>query len=502
MANQLTQEQTTIIEAYKNPENASKNFLINARAGSGKTFTAVKMSQFSPEGSRFLAFNKTIATELESRILTAKCQTINAFGHELCRTNLRTFKVNTSKYKFILEDQLKATPLSNKAKFKQGQQKAALEIIDDYRANMGLIPMKQLVQIKGFSDDQLNEVTNLLSDCIEIGCSKTSTVDFMDQLWLPVFHQNKINWQRLGITDLFVDEVQDLTPIQFELIKLTNAKRFIFIGDPYQAIYGFAGATTDAFHQIEKTFNAINFPLTECFRVPNNILAEARKFCPDIHSTFELENKSPEPSDKVTPRARLFRNNASLIGYFLSLSPEVQNDCVVRCTPKFWHVIYQAMNFEDRKLANETNESNQTGSSFNSTQLPSLETLSQLKQTDEVKLVALLLPLAQAEGKAANWFQVGTFITDYFYALKQKTSGFLTLSTIHQAKGLEWDHVSVELTELTQEELEDSQSQEVNLIIIALTRSRKSLDVTWVEAENTEDDPLERINHTQHQLNK
>lgn len=67
------------------------------------------------------------------------------------------------------------------------------------------------------------------------------------------------------LTDLFVDEAQDLDPYQFECIKLLNQRfgvRVHLVGDPNQCIYQFRQSSSSFF----LTFNAKEFYLTRNFR--------------------------------------------------------------------------------------------------------------------------------------------------------------------------------------------------------------------------------------------
>lgn len=55
---------------------------------------------------------------------------------------------------------------------------------------------------------------------------------------------------------LFVDEYQDVSPLQFQLILKWNqrGKELFVIGDPDQSIYGFRGADANCFGNLEKQF--------------------------------------------------------------------------------------------------------------------------------------------------------------------------------------------------------------------------------------------------------
>jgi len=75
--------------------------------------------------------------------------------------------------------------------------------------------------------------------------------DFTD---LPLYLKDKLVDFDAYVTDidgLFVDEFQDVDPIQLEVFNRVLAKEKFYIGDPDQAIYIFRGATADIFHSLQ-----------------------------------------------------------------------------------------------------------------------------------------------------------------------------------------------------------------------------------------------------------
>ena len=80
---------------------------------------------------------------------------------------------------------------------------------------------------------------------------------------------------------LFVDEVQDSSLLQFSLLQkwAENTEHTIYVGDPNQAIYGWAGSNPDAFETMEAD-NEIN--LDQTHRVPRAITEYAKKIIPDL----------------------------------------------------------------------------------------------------------------------------------------------------------------------------------------------------------------------------
>ncbi|HEY8376498.1 MAG TPA: 3'-5' exonuclease, partial [Nannocystis sp.] len=121
-------------------------------------------------------------------------------------------------------------------------------------------------------------------------------IDFTDQVFLPV-HPDFRDMCRLPRPDrVFVDEAQDLSPVQVELVaamlgmrpgetwgtrrawkrgrggKPEAAQRVVFVGDRAQAIYGWRGAASDAMDLIKVRFACDELPLTVCWRCDADIV--------------------------------------------------------------------------------------------------------------------------------------------------------------------------------------------------------------------------------------
>lgn len=84
---------------------------------------------------------------------------------------------------------------------------------------------------------------------------KNNLYDFTDY---PLYLLTKMReyGERIETLDaLFVDELQDVDEEQFELFKLVDAKKKFFIGDPKQSIYIFRGADSEIFRKLDKFSN-------------------------------------------------------------------------------------------------------------------------------------------------------------------------------------------------------------------------------------------------------
>lgn len=75
---------------------------------------------------------------------------------------------------------------------------------------------------------------------------------------------------------LFIDEFQDINPVQYRLFQLITRKdgEWMVIGDPNQAIYGFRGASADFFARLHRDCPSLTeIVLTETFRLNQTLLA-------------------------------------------------------------------------------------------------------------------------------------------------------------------------------------------------------------------------------------
>ena len=98
--------------------------------------------------------------------------------------------------------------------------------------------------------------------------------DFTDQVWLPTtWELSKRPWFK-PYEFVLVDECQDLNATQLELVKMLAGRsgRILAVGDPRQAIMGFAGADNRSYQKIVDRLGAAELPLSICYRCPTSHL--------------------------------------------------------------------------------------------------------------------------------------------------------------------------------------------------------------------------------------
>lgn len=107
-----------------------------------------------------------------------------------------------------------------------------------------------------------------------------TSIDFDDMLLAPLYFKSPIykkDW-------VILDEAQDTNRARrlFALAMLKYNGRMVFVGDPAQAIFGFAGADSKSMDLLNKATNAKVLPLNKTRRCPRAVVNEARAIVEDF----------------------------------------------------------------------------------------------------------------------------------------------------------------------------------------------------------------------------
>lgn len=282
------------------------NAVIDAVAGSGKSTTIVEALKQIPKGKRvlFLAFNKAIVEELKIKIgnmPNVDIKTLHSLGASLCMRNLDC-QIQDDKYRVWVNNGVNYSNLVPSVPLPDEQMGAwkqnILKLIDLSRCNL----VKTVAELEDLSYkhdiDLLDNEADLAFKGIQWGERETAFIDFTDMIYFPNVKQLKIfkyDW-------VFIDECQDLNAAQRELfLKCVkpNGGRFIAVGDPRQAIYGFAGADVESFNLLKKIPGTVKLPLSVCYRCDKDIIDLAKSIVPQI------EARDNAPSGMVNRNATL-----------------------------------------------------------------------------------------------------------------------------------------------------------------------------------------------------
>ena len=273
--------------------------MVEAVAGSGKTTTIVGAAKLLPEDDDaiFVAFNKSIAEELKSRLPQhVQARTFHSVGMAAWGYFVKSRpRVDGDKVFKIMKAALDTAGKRDPRNFVFSQAKRLVGLAK----NAGLVPAGAS-GYEGLMDDT-DASWQSLADHHDITCDDLATavlfaretlvesievseesIDFDDMLYMPLITNApffKNDW-------VFVDEAQDVSAIQRAMLArmLKPGGRLIAVGDPHQAIYGFRGADSESMNQIAKRFDCTRFPLSTSYRCPRAIVEEAQNFVSHIES--------------------------------------------------------------------------------------------------------------------------------------------------------------------------------------------------------------------------
>lgn len=490
-------QQAVVIEWVKNGRGSA---FIEAVAGAGKTTTLVHALGETKGSVAFAAYNKKIAREIETKVAKlnmgnrVRVGTFHSFGFGAWRR---------------VHPRVKAGP--DAVREKADRTWAALEVPKSVQPIVGqlvsLAKNRALGLIGAIDDDSkwwdivdhfdlAHDVEDpaMLEGAIEYAQEAikfhrdigNEIIDFDDMIWLPIVTGCRM-WENDWV---FTDEAQDTNPARRAMVRkmLRRGGRAAFVGDRHQAIYGFTGADNDAVDQIVKDFSCCLLPLTTTYRCPKEVVRLAQTVVSHIqaHSSApegvvrRIEAKDIIGEGLEATDAVLCRKTAPLVEMAYGLIRKG-----IAC-----HVEGKDIGVGLLKLANKW-------------QVRDLDDLRDRLEAYRVRETEKLIAKGRDLAAEALADRIETLlvlmdgcldvncvrqkITSMFMdTTGEETRPTLTLSTVHKAKGREWQRVFVLGGNLWMPHPMARQAwaveQERNLIYVAYTRAQHELVLVDVEA--------------------
>jgi DNA helicase II / ATP-dependent DNA helicase PcrA len=283
-------------------EYGENNVILEARAGTGKSTSCREGMWRLIEGSprkrriRYCAFGRAIADEFRPKCPPGvEVDTTHGFAWKVLQKATGIREVTKDKNYQIL-DQLGGQSL---AKWKR----RAIDKLVGLAKNSGFHPSDASTDRISFLDSLIDQydietyrdrdmIVDLADDVLGISHG-AGMADFDDMLWMTWL--NGLDFP--SVDYLFIDECQDLNPVQRMLIPRMNPDgRTVAVGDPFQAIFAFRGADSDSMPHLKADLRAKVLPLTVTFRCPGSHVDLARELVPD----FEAAPEAPEGTLRYT----------------------------------------------------------------------------------------------------------------------------------------------------------------------------------------------------------
>lgn len=461
--------------------------IIKAVAGSGKTTTIVKALELIDPSLAvlFLAFNKSIAMELASRVPKhVLAKTFHSLGMAAwLKYAGRNVKVDSAKIRNILFDMLTPRQSGMYAGF-------VIKLVGLAKnAGMGYLVQDidaEWIKLIDFFDMQLDHEESNEMEAIEFARKALRIsndqgmrcIDYDDMLFLPLI--NNLNFPQYDV--VMVDESQDTNLVQQAILKRVvkpSTGRLIAVGDENQAIYGFRGADSDAMQRLAEAFNCTPLDLSVCYRSARKIIEKAQQYVPEITWAKDAPEGKVETLAKYNGKtflptdAILCRNTAPLVelAYVLIasgvgvriLGREIGKgliNLIKKLNAKGIDHLHTKLDaYEAREVAKLMSKGQDTKAEAITDRVACVRFIVEsLKETD--RTIPALIAAIEA------------LFTD-------NGVGLLTFCTVHKSKGLEWERVYIldfEKYMPSKWAKRDWQKrQEKNLIYVAITRAKMEL---------------------------
>jgi DNA helicase-2/ATP-dependent DNA helicase PcrA len=460
---------------------------VQAVAGSGKTTTVLKSIKMM-QGSVFMtAFSSKIAEELKERLFAdliqnATAKTVHSFGKAALHRGIGNSELVNWKARKTVETIL-AGDKNDSMAFRTGlvhaSRYAKLTMTDpsDVVAVFDLIDHFSL----DIMEEELEPMLEFLPKVMKAMEENVREHDFDDMVWLPVklgMAVPKHDW-------LLVDEAQDLNAMCRTLLlrSVRTGGRVMSVGDPYQSIFGFTGADIESMEKFALLTNATPLPLSICYRCPSRHVALARRIVPEIEAA----------PNAITGSIGIIHESSMLA--------RVKNDDVILCRTNA-PLASLAMDFLRRgvKVTIMGKEEIASGlkrliEKYRGSDLD--DCLNRLSRYAEKQCARLRAQDKDAQAELLrDRIETIHILADGLYTVAELISKIdtifadtpghgITLSTVHRAKGLEFENVFImrpELIPFPFAKKDWEKTQEMNLKYVSLTRSKGGL--YFVESED------------------
>lgn len=278
----LNAEQMTAIKALGGVS------VVNAGAGTGKTSTIVGKITYASIAVPYcsilaISFTKKAVAELQGRIIGAAnvlCSTFHAFFYRILRSN------GYKNFGFADENQ-KSSIIENIA----GQ--------DKYKKFIAAADIAEAL-CKGEMSGIVGEAVEDYLDTLKsqrIMCFDSMQYFVCDLLKKSPAVANRV---RSLYDFVLIDEAQDLSAVQAEIIKLIWPKdtenNLTFVGDTNQSIYSFRGSKANVMDELTDYYGADVYTLTKNYRSGQKILDFAEKVLPEASGLKAVKGVGKEVS--------------------------------------------------------------------------------------------------------------------------------------------------------------------------------------------------------------
>ncbi len=292
------------------------NALVLSTAGSGKTTVIIARTGrllYENKCSRkilTITFSKMAAIDMKNRFQNyfkeqykhnTEFSTIHSFSYKIVRDFFRKkgiqFEILKNNYQ-ILGEILKSHYSQSYFSYVSDEEIESLSSSIGFVKNMMIDPKNYGdfgIEIKEF--DKLFEKYSIYK-------SQNKLIDFDDMLVYAYKILSKSKYYRDSVKNTYqyvqIDEMQDTSKIQHEIIKLISNDNLFMVGDDDQAIYSFRGSYPDFMLEFKNIYKNGNiFYLDNNYRSDRNIVESAKKFIEKNKRRFKKSICTENPKENT-----------------------------------------------------------------------------------------------------------------------------------------------------------------------------------------------------------
>ena len=507
------------------------NGACNAVAGSGKSstllFSAIALAVMGVAASslQVLVFGKANAKDLQDKLGKIGrdwkycASTLHSVGYGLLKKEVdKKTDVSKHKYKKIAQERgylSTGDQIGSLIEEKICSEADFLKLIDLVRLTNQTTCPEVIQDLAGQHEVEVSEfsiVAEAVKICLQVGAITARTkgvFDYTDMIWLPVLWQLDTRHWFHAYDYLFVDECQDLNQSQLTLALMLSGQisgyrgkpgRIIFVGDPFQAIMGFAGADCNSYQNIVVQSKATELPLSTCYRCPTSHIELVKRLFP--HIPIEARYGAPTGSVRTIDEAQLkqqlrtgdmvlSRKTAPLVKLCIRLITDgiratVKGRDIGETLKRELESISKLPQFDFSQFSRFLDEYAQ----LKADRYKGLENCEQLLEAISDRLDALeAIYLSQIGATSVS--DLATYIESLF---ADNDHSPITLATVHRSKGLENERIFLiqpnDLPLIWKNQQDWQLQQEENLLYVALTRSISDLflvgEPDWLPDDDVE----------------
>ena len=281
--------------------------IVEAGGGSGKTRTLIERVKrllndgVEPSNIVCITFTNMAAEEMKERLIDVSgigdcfIGTIHSFANRIFKNSNEIYRLYTDE----IQDQFmtvltnlyaKYLTMDKYFKYKDIKKKIDLGQLEEHELELHLT-QTELYEISVFMDEIKNEE---YKETIKSLCKKHNVITFDELLKRTTEYFKEINGK---VEYLFVDEFQDIGPLEKNFFKALNADNYFYIGDEKQAIYGFKGGNVDFFLKLMKSPKWKTYYLNNNYRCGQSIIELANRVIVQADDVINLTSvcKSNNP---------------------------------------------------------------------------------------------------------------------------------------------------------------------------------------------------------------